>query len=203
MVFTILPCNSTRAGAEYIGAKIILNISDEDDLVYETTKFKLILLDQDNKMISDDKYKVHINKLEKTSVIELANVSNAQKYNVIISYDGCLDYKNSFIADNADDNYHDVTLYKDTFTDYAFEDKYDSLQLNAKDPCISTNISVDKMDGFTQTFESGDSSIADIDNSGKVTIKKAGNVKFTARLYKNLADGGIIYKEITKNVTME
>ena len=202
MVFTILPSNFMSVEAESIRGLIYLKTEDEFDFVFDPEKINVRIYNSDNKII--EKLDLKKYKVRNENYIEIRDLDCTETYKVVINYENYLSYENSYIADTNDENYHQITLEKDTFTTYAFSsDTPDSWRLNESTPYISTNISSDALDGFSQTFYSNDKSIADVDNSGRVSINKAGNVTFTARLYKEQPDGGTVYKEISKNIEMK
>lgn len=201
MVFTILP-SQLNVGAEDDDVGIYLKILDTKEESFDAKKIKLSVYDSANHKIEEVKYNLY--KSYDGNIIDINNLIYGEKYKIIIGYDSYLNYKNSLEADYRGGEYQEITLEKDTFTTYAFSsDTPDSWRLNESTPYISTNISSDALAGFSQTFYSSDKSIADVDNSGRVSINKAGNVTFTARLYKEQPDGGTVYKEISKSIEMK
>lgn len=201
MVFTILPSNFTPVEAQDLDGKICLKIVDTSEEIYDKNKIKITILNDRNEIVSD--VNINMDKVDDINLIDVTNLIWKRKYTIIIAYNNYLDYEAKYIADYADGDYQEIELVKDKFADYKFSDTPDSWRLNESTPYISTNISSDALAGFSQTFYSSDKGIADVDNSGRVSINKAGNVTFTARLYKEQPDGGTVYKEISKNIEMK
>lgn len=197
MVFTILPSNFTTVEA-VDDAGIHLRIANNDGIELTDGKVKISVQNNDSALVSNS----YISE-ENVIYSDISKLENANNYRIDISYEGYLIYEKEFTASKRIE-YQEITLEKDTFTTYAFSsDTLDSWRLNESTPYISTNISSDALAGFSQTFYSSDKSIADVDNSGRVSINKAGNVTFTARLYKKQPDGGTVYKEISKSIEMK
>ncbi|MEE1034155.1 MAG: hypothetical protein U0L06_06295, partial [Agathobacter sp.] len=200
MVFTILPTNFTIVGAES-DFKICLKVHDLEDSVLDSNKFNVNVTNEDGVVVDEITYDIgkvlNINKYK----LELSGFKDEKSYSVKIFYSGYLTYENTFIA-STDKEYNDVTLIKDPFSSYDFNNLPDTMEMSAEETSIQTNIKPEEMDGFVQEFYSDNTDVATVDKStGKILkISKPGKVTFRARLVNEEAHS---YKEISKSVTME
>lgn len=200
MVFTILPTNFTSVGAES-DCKIYLKVYDLEGFVLDSKKFNVDVTNEDGTVVDEITHDIDKETGTNQYTIIFSGFTDEKNYRIKIAYSGYLTYENLFKS-STDMRYKDVTLLKDPFSSYDFNNLPDTMEMSAEETAIQTNIKPEEMDGFVQEFYSDNTDVATVDKStGKILkISKPGKVTFRARLVNEEAHS---YKEISKPVTME
>lgn len=200
MVFTILPTNFTSVGAES-DCKIYLKVYDLEGFVLDSKKFNVDVTNEDGTVVDEITHNIDKETGTNQYTIIFSGFTDEKNYRIKIAYSGYLTYEN-LIKASTDIREKDVTLIKDPFSSYDFNNLPDTMKMSAEETAIQTNIKPEEMDGFVQEFYSDNTDVATVDKStGKILkISKPGKVTFRARLVNEEAHS---YKEISKPVTME
>ncbi len=200
MVLTILPTNYTTVEAEE-NVAIYLKLFDTDESIIDTDKLGIEVTNDDGTKIEKIVFDITKDATKNKYSIAIKGVNLGEKYRVRIIYKGYLAYENNHMPTLVE-YYTDVTLIKDPFSSYDFNNLPDTMEMSAEETSIQTNIKPEEMDGFVQEFYSDNTDVATVDKStGKILkISKPGKVTFRARLVNEEAHS---YKEISKPVTME
>lgn len=200
MLFTILPTNFTTVGAES-EYKIYLDIHEVNGTLLDSKKFDIDVMTEAGTSVDGIEHKIVKETDTNIYKTEFSGFIDEKNYRVRISYSGYLVYENLF-KPTISENFTDVTLIKDPFSSYDFNNLPDTMEMSAEETSIQTNIKPEEMDGFVQEFYSDNTDVATVDKStGKILkISKPGKVTFRARLVNEEAHS---YKEILKPVTME
>ena len=158
MLFTILPTNFTTVGAES-EYKIYLDIHEVNGTLLDSKKFDIDVMTEAGTSVDGIEHKIVKETDTNIYKTEFSGFIDEKNYRVRISYSGYLVYENLF-KPTISENFTDVTLIKDPFSSYDFNNLPDTMEMSAEETSIQTNIKPEEMDGFVQEFYSDNTDVA-------------------------------------------